>query len=244
MRRHAFTLIELLVVISIIALLIAILLPAMGTAQRSARASICLSNQRQVVTAMSAHAIENDQQFPQVLDGDAFSSGNFYTWGGTLFYRDRFLDSSEYLHCPSAGVPSGADRSWDPSLSQPINGYNWSARYTYGMRSGDDQFAVPSLAPIDLDQVRTPSEYWVLADTASSGTSLQKGDGIDGFTGFYILDRWQHIQMLHLKRTNITYADGSVRANSRQDVSDKVAEDPVIHFLFDAMIFPDGSYAN
>ena len=57
--RKAFTLIELLVVISIIALLIAILLPALGAARRSARDLSCLTNLRQLGMVMNQYAYDH-----------------------------------------------------------------------------------------------------------------------------------------------------------------------------------------
>ncbi|HCD35145.1 MAG TPA: hypothetical protein DER01_22270 [Phycisphaerales bacterium] len=58
--RLAFTLIELLVVISIVALLISILLPALAKARESARMAGCLSNQRQHLVAINCYV--NDQK--------------------------------------------------------------------------------------------------------------------------------------------------------------------------------------
>ncbi|MEM9883849.1 MAG: type II secretion system protein [Planctomycetota bacterium] len=62
MKRQAFTLIELLVVISIIALLIAVLLPALGSARAAARDIACKSNLRQIAIANTVYAGDHDRR--------------------------------------------------------------------------------------------------------------------------------------------------------------------------------------
>lgn len=66
MKKRAFTLIELLVVVAIIALLIAILMPALGRARESARRAMCSSNLKQVATALNVYATENGDKFCQI----------------------------------------------------------------------------------------------------------------------------------------------------------------------------------
>lgn len=67
-RRSAFTLIELLVVIAIIALLVGILLPALGKARDAARDVLCKTNERQLITSLLVYAGDYKSKFPPVLD--------------------------------------------------------------------------------------------------------------------------------------------------------------------------------
>lgn len=69
----AFTLIELMVVIGIIAVLVSLLMPAVGRARRAANTLLCASNLHQIGVAMIAYAQQNDR----AIVGNAWSSGAF-----------------------------------------------------------------------------------------------------------------------------------------------------------------------
>jgi prepilin-type N-terminal cleavage/methylation domain-containing protein/prepilin-type processing-associated H-X9-DG protein len=68
-RRSGFTLIELLVVIAIIAILAAILFPVFGQARDKARAATCLSNMKQIETAVLMYNQDYDEMYPTVHSG-------------------------------------------------------------------------------------------------------------------------------------------------------------------------------
>ncbi|HEY3853634.1 MAG TPA: prepilin-type N-terminal cleavage/methylation domain-containing protein [Verrucomicrobiae bacterium] len=71
-RRHGFTLIELLVVIAVIAILAALLLPALSQSKMEAESTVCKSNLRQLALAMTLYAEDNNSAYP--------STGGWYQW--------------------------------------------------------------------------------------------------------------------------------------------------------------------
>jgi prepilin-type N-terminal cleavage/methylation domain-containing protein len=78
--RHAFTLIELLVVIAIIAILAALLLPALASAKQKGQRAVCLSNLKQAGLAFEIYLGDNSSRFPDRRDLKSSLPGGYHPW--------------------------------------------------------------------------------------------------------------------------------------------------------------------
>jgi prepilin-type N-terminal cleavage/methylation domain-containing protein len=118
-RKKGFTLVELLVVISIIALLMAILLPALGRARAQARRSVCANRIRQTMLSVMAYADTYNGTLPKgamgapmsaIIQGRGWSQPN-WLWHTDYDYIANYLKDTRIMMCTDvpAYVKNGMD---------------------------------------------------------------------------------------------------------------------------------------
>jgi prepilin-type N-terminal cleavage/methylation domain-containing protein len=123
--REGFTLIELLVVIAIIALLAAMLLPALGQAKEKARSIYCVGNLKQIGVALSLYA---DDHQDKLIPAEYNPRKGSHTDGGwpTIFYNLRYLPAA-----PTKGyydVPAGGSVFRCPAGLPQVYSFNPTSR--------------------------------------------------------------------------------------------------------------------
>lgn len=169
---RGFTLIELLVVIAIVALLIGIMLPALGRARESGRAVVCSSNQRQLVTAFTLYTDDHrGTAMPHLR-----TSGVTRTyWYGQENIATQTLDHTRGTLTPYLSAAPG-DRSVFECPEQPEGSYHtqgstgtFTSTYgynAYGLAPNTSgYFELYNQRTLKLAQIERPSSQLVFADT-------------------------------------------------------------------------------
>lgn len=119
-HRSGFTLIELLVVISIIALLVGILLPALGAARRSAITSKCLQQLRQIALGSTMYSNDWDDRLP-LISGPSRQ-------GDQIGLLNDYVSSKDVFICPNAENTSSSGEYWQRP-GKDRDPYNLQWRY-------------------------------------------------------------------------------------------------------------------
>lgn len=179
-RVRAFTLIELLVVISIIALLIAILLPSLQRAREAGMETVCLVNTRSLSQAAYNYAVDSDGKFPERDKPNTNSVPSiWFNGGGSADHRGVWvgyiegysIDSpGETFYSPLNPYPVGLSL---PGQRWPHGGSNYQSGYAfYGNFRPNASNWVPGQSFTSLEDSKPTSQLWVdLAEdkTTSNG---------------------------------------------------------------------------
>lgn len=225
--QGGFTLIELLVVIAIIAILSAMLLPALGKATATAKRADCQGNLRQLGIATMLYWDDNAGKCFKISEGNT-NSGTLWWFGwlnnsqpegqrpfdlstGKLF---PYLNGSDIRLCPSLDA-------FSPQFKLKAN----NVVFSYGY----NQKLSPYSAPLNISQLRSVSETAIFADAAQandfqapaspSHPMIEEWYYLDASTNFASANYYAHGHFRHAERANVTFADGHVAAEKMMEGS-------------------------
>jgi len=213
-RRKGFTLIELLVVVAIIAILAAMLLPALSQARERARQATCMSNLKQFSLIFSMYVNDYDGYLPTSREN--VNNNRWYhilvNWGGVKapgapapWGNDLYQRAPSVWECPTV-------KRW-PLNYKPFGAYGWGAIYMSYMLNRDVCFYdshIDDWQGLRIDRIKSPAKMILLVEGNRYHTQMYGSDQ-------YLDPNNPSVRVAyrHNKGANALYVDGSVRRTER-----------------------------
>lgn len=210
MQREAFTLIEVLVVVSIIALLLAILLPSLKEARVQSRRTVCRSQIHQLMIGLGLYQADYKGKFPhyQLLPGEGATDGMALWINGVgptrlgILFPKYVGKSGDVFYCPDASNNELISKAGD---KYPWANYGKNIDWAYGSYEYRPRYFIPSNGQpqwVELDYTKHASQRSIVSDAFAGSW--------DSYGPYPVHTPIQGgINMLYY---NVGYADGSARA--------------------------------
>jgi prepilin-type N-terminal cleavage/methylation domain-containing protein len=242
LRLRGFTLIELLVVIAIIAILAALLLPALARAKESARRTWCKSNLHQLGVSIQMYGHDYNSKLPDLRQSPftktAGTAVGLWLWDVSTNFVDLLVDSygsrQRIFFCPS-NAQFDCTNTWFYSPSFRITGYCWllpgAGMNVSGVSFRPDSFwktnlmGTPAVRSSDAELVVDVVVY----DTATKSFSRVSVGGLPKD----VIQRTSHLEKSKPAGGNIMFEDSHVdwrKWGIMEKGGKRIGSNPVFYF--------------